>query len=145
MSVRRRKWRGRKTGADKEVWVVDVKYQLPTGVTIRVRKTSPVPTKRGAEEYERQLRQSLLDGTFGKETKEPTPTLREFVPKFLTHADNNNKPSTAAAKRQLLNDHVLPKLGKKRLDEISALDVEGFKAVMLKKVSRATHRRVRLS
>ena len=64
----------------------------------RIRKFSPVQTKRGAEQYEQQLRQSLLDGTYGKQEEEEvpreTPTLAAFAKEFIdTYATANNKPS----------------------------------------------------
>jgi hypothetical protein len=107
MSVRLRKWKG-KGGKLHEAWWVDVKYQHPTGRLVRVRKASPVNTRRGAEEYERQIRHSLLTGTFGKEkSQERTPTFAEFVARFLTYCENNNKPSTLACKKVVLAQHIL--------------------------------------
>jgi Arm DNA-binding domain len=43
-------------------WVVDVDFQHPDGSRERVRKTSPVQTFRGAEQYERQVREEILNG-----------------------------------------------------------------------------------
>jgi len=54
MSVKR----GRK---EKGPWRVDIVYQHPDGRVERVQKVSPVQTRRGAEDYERQVRQALLD------------------------------------------------------------------------------------
>jgi len=56
MSVRRWKRRDPTTGAVRDVWMVDVDYEQTDGRRVRVRKVSPVQTRRGAEEYERQLR-----------------------------------------------------------------------------------------
>jgi hypothetical protein len=55
MRVRRMKRRDPKTGAALERWFVDVDYQCPNGQRVRVRKVAPVQTRRGAEEYERQI------------------------------------------------------------------------------------------
>jgi len=55
--------RGRKPGSVLERWYVDVDFELADGKRDRVRKVSPVQTRRGAEEFERQIRQSLLDGS----------------------------------------------------------------------------------
>src|SRR3954447_22753415 len=92
MSVRLRKWKSR-SGKVLEAWWIDVKFQHHDGRIERVRKASPVNTRRGAEQYERQVRQSLLDGTYGKEpeVEKRVPTVAEFVPQFLTYSENNNK------------------------------------------------------
>ena len=76
MSVRRRTYRDRKTGAVTTSWVVDVDLQHPDGRRERIRKISPVHSLRGAEQYERDLRASVLAGTYGKKE---APTFQEFV------------------------------------------------------------------
>jgi hypothetical protein len=58
--------------------MIDVKVKLPgESQVVRVRDFSPVNTRRGAEQHERQIRQAILDGTFGKE--QTTPLLKDFV------------------------------------------------------------------
>ena len=71
MSVRRVKRRDPKTGAERQFWIVDVVFEHADGRVERARKVSPVQTKRGAEEYERQLRAALLH-----------PIARKEVPTF---------------------------------------------------------------
>ena len=46
MSVRRRMERDPETGAQYEVWLVDVVFQYPDGRRTRVKKKSPVQTRR---------------------------------------------------------------------------------------------------
>jgi len=154
MSVRLRKWTNAE-GKVVERWMVDVKIKEPgTGKVIRVRDFSPVDTRRGAEQHERQIRQRILDGTFGKEeqqqqeqpqTQEPVPTLREFVSRFLKVSSNNNKHSSIVSKQQLLEDHLIPAFGGMRLDEIRVAQIEDFKADMRKKVSGKGKRKKPLS
>lgn len=133
MSVRLRKWRT-KEGKLLEAWWVDVKFRHPDGHVERVRKASPVDTRRGAEQYERDLRHALLNGTFGKEDRqeERILTLKEFAPRFLTYSENNNKASTVAAKQQLLKTHLLPAFGRLPLDQIKPETIEDFKALKRK-------------
>src|SRR5690349_12958079 len=108
MSVRLRKWQN-KAGKAEEAWQVDFIFHHPDGRKQRVVKFSPVQTRRGAEQYERELRASLLNGTFGKENAGERPmTLADFAPRFLTYSENNNKHSSVVTKRQLLDDHLLP-------------------------------------
>ncbi|HEY8207329.1 MAG TPA: tyrosine-type recombinase/integrase [Myxococcaceae bacterium] len=143
MSVRLRKWKT-KEGKVQEAWWVDVKYRHPTGKVDRVRKASPVNTRRGAEEYERQVRHALLTGTFGKEEQnEPgrVPTFGEFVPRFITYSENNNKHSSVVTKRQILDDHLVPAFGSMALDAIGLAQIEDFKAAMRKKPSGARARK----
>ncbi len=79
MSVRRMRRRDPKTGAVTERWFVDVDFELADGKRERVRKVAPVQTRRGAEEFERQVRQALLDGSYFKPAEgEGGPDLRRF-------------------------------------------------------------------
>ncbi len=126
MSVRLRKWKDG-SGRTKEAWWVDVKFTHSDGRVERVRKKSPVNTRRGAEQYERQLREALLSGSFGKEVK-TVPTFEQFEEQFLIYSRTNNKPSAVYAKESMLKTHLRPAFGKKRLDEILVPDIERFKA-----------------
>lgn len=119
MAVRRRSDRGGR-------WVVDFRFRHPDGRVERIRAVSPVNTRRGAEEYERQLRQALLEG---RRVPEEVPTLAEFAPRWIEgHAlANRQKHSTVVSKQSILRHHLLPHLGKKRLDEITTEDVQRLK------------------
>ncbi|QSQ11911.1 tyrosine-type recombinase/integrase [Myxococcus landrumensis] len=142
MSVRLRKWKTKENKVQ-EAWWVDVKYQHPDGRVERIRKASPVNTRRGAEEYERQVRHALLTGSYGKE-KTPEKRmlmLAEFTPRFLVYSENNNKHSSVVTKRQILKDHVLPFFSAMALDTIGPAEIEDFKALMRKKLSRARARK----
>ena len=107
-------------------WYVDFRYERD-----RVRRKSPVDTKRGAEEYERTLRLRLqrgerLDGAPDKEE----PTFGVFVADWLdTYAVTNNKPSEVATKRSIVRVHLDPFFGKLKLSEIGAKEIERFKAL----------------
>jgi integrase len=132
MSVRRDKYRTR-TGAVKERWIVDVVFEHPDGRTERVRKVSPVPTRRGAEQYERDLRDALLGGRQEQESAKEVPTLAQFRDDFLeVYAKANNKPSEVDSKTRFLDGHLIPALGEKRLDEITKKDIEEYKREKLR-------------
>jgi integrase len=133
MSVRCTKRRKPGGSAFRKVWMIDVDFQHAAGTRIRVRKKSPVQTRRGAEEYERQVRQELLAGTYGKGEVVSRPTLAEFSKEFLsTYAVNNNKPSSIESKRYMLGMHLVPTLGRRRLDEIGHKEIETYKSQKLK-------------
>src|SRR5690606_1745560 len=104
--------------------------RLPNGSVVRVRKVSPVQSKRGATQYEREVRAAVLDGTWGKKGGEQSvPTLAEFATIFLeTYATTNNRPSTVREKRRALGRGLLDELGHLRLDRIGTREVEAFKA-----------------
>ena len=126
MSVRLRKWKDQE-GAVQETWIVDVKYRYPDGIIKAVRQTSPVQTRRGAEQHERQLREALQNGTYGKEHKEAL-TLEQFQKRFLTHAKTNNKYSTVKSKTDIVRKHLLPAFGNRKLRQIGPYEIEAFKA-----------------
>jgi len=130
MSVRLRKWKD-KEGIVQDTWIVDVKYKHADGSVQAVRQTSPIQTRRGAEQHERQLRESLQNRTYGKEVTE-VPTLSNFKERFLIYSDNNNKPSAVLAKRLALKNHIEPVFGNTRLDKIFAPEVEAYKARKLR-------------
>jgi integrase len=126
MSVRRRTNRDRETGAAVTRWVIDIDFEHPDGRRERIRKVSPVQNQRGAEQYERELRQALLDERYGKKE---VPTFAAFFAEFMeTYAKANNKPSEIAAKECIFETHLAPFFGTTRLDEIAVRDIERFKA-----------------
>ncbi len=133
MSVRRVKRRDPKTGAERQFWIVDVVFEHVTGRVERIRKVSPVRTKRGAEEYERRLRAELLS---------PTPQVKE-VPTFEQFVDERWLPiypgaaghrhSTTVHHEGHLRLYLRPTFGTMRLDAIGREDIARFYAAMTKK------------
>jgi integrase len=108
---------------------VDVTYQHADGRIERIRKDSPIQTKRGAEQYEQQIRHALLGGTYGKEEPKPIPTFAEFAEDFVTtYAVTNNKKSEVQSKRSALKNHLVPFFGRLRLNDIGSLQIEQFKS-----------------
>lgn len=111
--------------------MVDIAYRNPRGGEQRVRQMSPIQTRRGAEEYERQIRAALLSGSFGKKEKE-VPTLSEFSKDFLNvYAKTHNKPSEQRAKKRICEQHLEPYFGSMRLHEIDRRAMDRFKAQKL--------------
>jgi integrase len=112
---------------------VDVVVEHADGRIERVKKVAPVQSRRGAQAYERELREALLSGRRAKEVaKAAVPTVAEFEKEFLdTYAKVNNKPSEVAAKTSHLKVHLLPFFGKMKLDAITPRDIERYKAAKL--------------
>jgi integrase len=113
--------------------MVHIEQRKPNGEVVKVRKVSPIQNLRAAEQFERQLRQSILDGTFGKEREvQRVPTLAEFESEFMTtYVRVNNKPSTVSTKQAALQVWLVPFFGKMHLDEIGPREIERFKSNML--------------
>jgi len=112
-------------------WWVDFRYRRK-----RLRKRSPVQTKRGAEQFERQLRQEFAeDETHGRNPfAGPPPLLRDFVDRwFAEYVVPRNKRSTCREKRYAFTSHLLPALGALRLDEITAARIARFSSERLER------------
>ena len=149
MSVRQVKRRAA-TGGIVSFWMVDVDFEHADGRRERVRKVSPVQTRRGAEEFERQIRAALL---------RPTPARKE-VPTFGTFVDSRwwptypqaagNRPTTIVEKSYHLRCYLQPAFADVRLDELRGEAVDRFFASLrgeglgLKTIKniRATLRRI---
>jgi integrase len=108
-------------------WMVDFVLEHPDGRKERIRKRSPVQTKRGAEAHERELRELA-----GK-PKLSTATFSEYAEDFMdVYAKVNNKRSEQLSKQRILDNHLLPFLGRTRLVDIRLRQIERFKARQLK-------------
>ena len=123
-------------------WEVDIMLTMPGRPKIRERRKAPVSGKlaarRWGEERERQLIQHYNntdpsdDDDEGSPalSKERTPTLAQFAPRYIeAYCEANRlKPATIYQRRQQLRNHLLPAFGRKRLDRITAEDLQQFKA-----------------
>jgi len=125
-------------------WEVDIVLTFPGRPKVRERKKCPLPTKAAAklwgEERERQLIQHYMNNEpteDGKDdrpdlvTKE-VPTLAAFIPRYMEGfcKANRHRPSTMAQKESNARNHLVPTLGHKRLDRITAEDVQKLKAAL---------------
>lgn len=132
MSVRQQTRKHPTTGALYKRWYVDITFEHADGRVERVRKDSPVQTKRGTELYEQQVRLALIGGTFRKEEPAPAPLFADFAKEFIsTYAKTNNKPSEVQTKESALKNHLVPAFGKLRLDVIGSREIERFKSQKL--------------
>ncbi len=108
--------------------MVDFWLTHPDGHRERIRKTSPISTIRGAERYERELRESMLNGTFEKPVEKEVPLFSEFADTFIQdYADVQNRPSTVIGKKKNLRIHLVPAFGHLRLDQISQHRIDLYK------------------
>lgn len=109
---------------------VDTYLKCPGCEPRRVRKRSPVNTKKAAQEYERQLlEEALASSTSGPPAPPEVPLVDDFAVEFLkVYALANNKLSEQESKEAILRVHLLPAFTGKRLDQIGAREVEAYKA-----------------
>ena len=109
-------------------WWVDFRFRR---VRYRIRSTEN--SKAGAAAYEVVLRQRLscgepIDGRQKDQISIP-PTFKEFSEQWhSTYVCNNNKISEQKSKYFTLNAHLIPFFGQKRIDQISSLIIEEYKA-----------------
>ncbi|EDM79632.1 site-specific recombinase, phage integrase family protein [Plesiocystis pacifica SIR-1] len=127
-------------------YIIDVQFQHPDGRIERIRRRSPVNTRRGAQQYEREVRSALLSGTYQKgdttrqePKQEPCPSFAQFASQFIdNYATVNNKPSSVRSKRSMLEHHLTPFFGKMRLSQIGPRQIERYKALKAKTLSAKT-------
>ena len=123
-------------------WIAD--FRLPDGT--RVKRVSPLQTKRGAEEFERQLRLAASStSTPSSVGAPPAPdaaaasetAFDTFAVEWLkTYAVVNNKPSEVIAKESILRVHLIPFFGNRTISHITPREVERYKAEKLKPDSK---------
>lgn len=108
----------------------DFKVTMPDGTIYRERRKARGATSETAARQIglRRLHDVLRRGPNPRKTAERPPTVEEFAPMWLAagRADRQ-KPSTLHNKEILLRCHLLPLLGKLRLDEISPAEIERVK------------------
>jgi integrase len=113
-------------------WEVDIRVTLPDNSEHRQRKKCSLSSKSAARRWalarERLWYEKL---TAPKPAVDPqdVPTLAAFAPRFIEgHARaNRQKAGGIAHKETVLRVHLLPRLGRKRLDAITTEDVQRLK------------------
>lgn len=109
-------------------WEVDVHVTLPGGQRIRERRKVHVSSKSAAKRWGEE-RQNFLAAN-GNEKKEEVPTLVAFAPRYIEqHAKaNRQKPSTIIQKERVIEHYLKPRVGKRKLGDISDADVQRLKS-----------------
>lgn len=144
MSVKVRPYRGKA-----DVFEVDIRFEWPEGGHYRERVKAPVSTlasaKRWGEQREREVFARGKRVLAAKEVEEQVeeekakrikiPTIEEFVPRFIEEhcRADRLKPSTIASNKQVLNQQIIPRIGKKKLSDVTNTDVQRIKAELADK------------
>ncbi len=132
MTVKVREWKkGKQVGFE-----VDIRFTYPDGAPLRQSIKAPVESKSAARRWgearERELlmRPSPVFLQSGREEQgKEIPTLREFGPRFVENdaKANRQKASSIRAKELILENHLYPAFGDRRLDTICDEDVQRLK------------------
>jgi integrase len=112
---------------------VDIRFTWPDGSSYRDRRRSPVTGKVASLRWGQAREMDLLRA--GPSILVPAPpnkeveTLNEFAPRFIKGyaRAERQKASTIATKERVLRLHLLPRLGKRRLDAITNEDIQQLK------------------
>ncbi len=112
---------------------VDVIVRQPDGSKLRDRTVVSLSSKTAARRWGEE-RERLI-AINGKHEREEVPTLAEFAPRYIEqHAKaNRQKHSTIIQKQRVIDHHLLPRLGKKKVDAVSDADVQKLKADLVER------------
>lgn len=117
-------------------WWVDFQFNRQ-----RTRKRSPINTREGARNYESMLRQRVALGQPICEEERQVQTFEQFAWLWLEkYAKSNNKLSGVIGKTSALKTHLIPFFGRMKLDQITSLHIEEYKA--LKKSQGLCHKTI---
>jgi integrase len=132
-------------------WQVIIRIRYPSGERKVDRKISPVASKSGSLRWGQDREAFLLQrGPKGKEKEEPQPpvaakkevlTLAKFAPDWLEKGPkaNRRKHSTIESYRSILDNHLIPELGDKALDEIGDLEIASLKERLKEKAPKTVN------
>lgn len=101
----------------------------------RYRRKCPDNTRTGAVAYEALLRGKLARGeSIENEAKINRPAFKDFAWQwFNIYVKTNNKISEIKGKKSTLKTHLVPFFGSTRIDLVSGLQIERYKAKKIKK------------
>ena len=88
----------------------------------RKRKTVYGKTQKEVRAKIDEVKQQLANGTFS----DTRLTVKSYLEQWLTHKEKQLKPRTAELYRHLMDFHVVPKIGGKRLDKLTPLDIQNM-------------------
>lgn len=97
---------------------VHIEWRHPDGRLEVVRRISPINTKKGAEQHERDIRNALADGSFGKRKANSSPTLEAFRERYFGEHVAKLKPSSRSAQETIWRVSLLPTLGDTLLERV---------------------------
>lgn len=120
MSFKVRPFRGK--------WELDLHYRDARGKRRRIRRVAPTRSRCGAARWAQDTVQKILRAE-GLPAPSSVPTLTEFASRFLDEYCRAERQKASGIRRKeiALRRHLLPTLGRRRLDEITTEDVARVK------------------
>lgn len=107
-------------------WIAHIVWEYPDGSSTEVKKTSPYQSKPGAERYEREIRDALQKGTYGKHNGD-VPTLDEYKDTYLSKCESKRQsPGGVNNKKTIFNAHLVPLFGDRRMDSFKLKDEDAL-------------------
>src|SRR6476646_6523158 len=140
MSVRRRKWTTRK-GETKEAWIVQ--YLDADGVD-RIRTFD---RKKDADAYQDTVRIDVRKGLHTPSSQSPTvaEAAEAWFDQVKANGMNGRGPTERATLRQYrqhIDLHIVPRIGRVKLSNLTPKSVESFQKELLTGLSRALAKKV---
>ena len=134
MSVRKRKWTTR-SGEAKEAWIVDYTDQEGD------RHIETFKKKKDADAHEANVKVDVRKGTHTAPSK--SITVAEAAERWIKRVEADDRErGTLAQYRQHIRLHIVPRIGKLKLAELTSGRVEAFRDELLVKLSRPMARKV---
>src|SRR5262245_16880528 len=135
MSVRKRKWVVGSTGEEKEAWIVDYTDQQGD------RHIETFARKKDAEARHDAVRGDVRQGIHTARSK--SITVAEAAEDWIAYVKlEGREQSTVAQYRQHVDLHINPRIGRKKLTELTTPSVNAFRDDLLAKLSRPLARKV---
>lgn len=123
-------------------WVgqIDLGYMLnPQGKSVRHRPTVTGDSQADVREQMNKLRYERDRGTLATGPKQ---TVAQFLDYWLTEVIGpNRRPATVKSYRLLVDRHIVPAIGKTRLDKLTAQDVQKLLNAKAKETVRASDKK----
>jgi integrase len=137
VSVRRRIW-ANQSGERREAWVVD--YSDASGV----RRNAQFERKRDADAYDAEVRAAVRRGVHTAPSG--SPTVAEAAEDWLTFVEREGRERTTVKQyREHVRLHIVPRLGRERLANLTTPRIHQFRDDLLRDRSRPLAKKVLIS
>lgn len=110
---------------------VDIRVESGDGTEVRKRVKAPTSNASAAAKWARRRERELMFfGEFLPVTE--VPDLATFAPQYLDRyaRANRQKPSAIASQEAILKNHLLPRFGHLKLDQLTVEDVQKLKGAL---------------
>jgi len=124
---------------DRQRWIAEA----TVGYDGRGKRVRQRLVRRTKTEAQQALRDLVRDVADGQSVDDRRLTVADAVEEWLEYGLSNRTALTRAKARSLCERHVIPQLGKRRLRDLRAVEVERWMAALTEDLSTSTIRQVR--